>query len=47
MDGALYRVAQKVIAGVYQGVTTIELDVCMLYFAYRSHYLTSRAEPRV
>jgi len=24
----IYRVTQKVVAGVYQGVTTVELDVC-------------------
>lgn len=44
---ARHRVTQKVIAGVYQGVTTVELDVRMLYIAYPSHYLRSRAEPRV
>jgi hypothetical protein len=28
---AWYRVTQKVIAGVYQGVTTVELDVHINY----------------
>lgn len=30
-SGTIYRVAQKVIQGVYQGVTTSELDVSRLY----------------